>query len=238
MDPDSGQLAVKSQYVLNGPAFDLSRCVGSFNTDGSASLTLAWSPVPNATRYKVIQGGKSGIVLNSMFLKTYIDQTGCFESIVNSTTEIKEYLTQATTYTLSYPVELTYTNIHQSFLVYAYFGKKRGAAPYGILLIDIVGALNPLKYIFAQIRSNISVSLVKTDSALKYNKYEYFNHYSNKKDIINIVPDIATLDQNGLDTYKYERWSNSFGSTNYNVLERATLFCGVISSEYFPVIAA
>ena len=41
-----------SNTNLNGPAFDLTKCIGKFNTDGGVSLTLVWTSVPTATSYK------------------------------------------------------------------------------------------------------------------------------------------------------------------------------------------
>jgi hypothetical protein len=101
---------------INGPGFDLTRCVGTINGNGSTSITIAWNPVPGTTSYKVLKGGSSPIVLNSMFLNTFLDQTGCFESsrdltltntINHKTLEVSEYLTTNTSYSFNIPASTT-----------------------------------------------------------------------------------------------------------------------------------
>jgi len=215
-----------SNTNLNGPAFDLTKCIGKFNTDGGVTLTLAWTPVPNATSYKLIQGGKSAIVLNSIYLNNFIDQTGCFESTLNKTSMIKEYLTTNTTFTISYLASFfdTVAKTKPSFLVYPYFGKTRGPAPYSVLLLEIKGGPSiGNKQIYAKIRPNISVTLIEKNLLLKHNVYEYFNHYKNQKQVLT-VPIRATEP----DEYDENKHSNSIGDIGDEkyTLEMATLFYG------------
>lgn len=218
-----------SNTNLNGPAFDLTKCIGKFNTDGGVSLTLVWTSVPTATSYKLIQGGKSAIVLNSIYLNNFIDQTGCFESALSKTSTIKEYLTSSTTFTISYPATFfdTVAKTKPSFLVYPYFGKTRGPAPYSVLLLEIKGgSSNANKQIYAKIRPNISVNLIETNLVLKHNVYEYFNHYKNQKQVQN-VPLIGT---GGIypEEYDENKHANGFGDIGDEkyTLEMATLFYG------------
>ena len=196
---------------LPGPAFDLSRCEGAVNQDGSTSVTIAWSPVTGATSYKILKGGNSPIVLNAMYLNTFLDQTGCFESSTKHLTlEVDEYLTTNTTYSLTIPASVisdlrtaqsssTNCRVNLSFSVYAYFGNLRGPIPYGVLLVDVVfpilattpaPGMTPQGKIIAQIRPNITVSLQSTIvsnlSTFSLNKYEYTNYYDYTKKTITI----------------------------------------------------
>ena len=218
-----------SNTNLNGPAFDLTKCIGKFNTDGGVSLTLAWTPVPNATSYKLIQGGKSGIVLNSIYLNNFIDQTGCFESKLNKTSTIKEYLSTSTSFIISYPASFfdTVAKTKPSFLVYPYFGKIRGPAPYSVLLLEIKGgSTNTNKQIYAKIRPNISVTLIEKNLMLKHNVYEYFNHYKNQKQILTVP--LRATDGTYPVEYDENKHANSFGDIGDDkyTLEMATLFYG------------
>ena len=179
-----------SNTELNGPVFDISKCVGKFNYDGSVSLTLVWTPVLLATSYKLIQGGRSPIVLNSIYFNTFIDQTGCFESggPTKKTKELKEYITTDTSYIITYPATIlqALNKVNSSFLVYSYFGKRRGPIPYSVALIDILNvncSVIGFNEIYMRIKPNISVRIVEKEGQLimKSNKYEYFNHYTKKK---------------------------------------------------------
>lgn len=235
MDP----VFADSNTKLNGPAFDLTKCVGTYNNDGSITLTLSWTPIPNATSYKLIHGGKSAIVLNSIYLNTFIDQNGCFESKLSKTSALKEYLTNNTTYNVTYPASYFLTNlgkIKPSFLVYPYFGKTRGPAPYSVLLLEISGPVQRISVntIYAKIKPNISVSLVEKNLILKHNLYEYFNHYTNKKRMLNVP---LILNNTYSEEYDDNNDDNVFGNIgdDINTLESATLFYGALTPTV-PVI--
>ena len=197
---------------LPGPGFDLGRCVGAVNQDGSASITIAWSTVSGATTYKILKGGNSPIVLNAMFLNTFLDQSGCFESgPKHLTLQVDEYLTTNTSYSLTIPAatisalrtaQSSYTNcrFNLSFSVYAYFDNLRGPVPYGVLLVDVIfptivttpAAGQPQQgKIIAQIRPNITVSLVPTVTGdlttVGLVKYQLANYYDDTKKTITIA---------------------------------------------------
>jgi hypothetical protein len=197
---------------LPGPGFDLSRCVGAVNQDGSASVTIAWSPVAGSTSYKILKGGNSPIVLNAMFLNTFLDQSGCFESAAKHLTlQVDEYLTTNTSYSLTIPAttisalrvaQASSTNcrFNLSFSVYSYAGNLRGPVPYGVLLVDVIfptivttpAAGQPQQgKIVAQIRPNITVSLVPTVSGdlttTGLRKYLFTNYYDDTKKTITIA---------------------------------------------------
>ena len=234
MDPVFGD----SNTKLNGAAFDLSKCVGNFNRDGSVTLTLVWTPVPKATSYKLIRGGKSPIVLNSIYLNTFLDQAGCFESTNDITSSIIEYTTTSTTYNITYNAGYFTTDVVRakpSFLVYPYFGKKRGPAPYSVLLFEILSKpAEPIKLIYSRIKSNISVALVEKNLMLKHNVYEYFNHYTNKKQLLT-VPSILNPPTTG---FNYEKYANGYGEQkdNVNILESAILFYGKMNPS-IPIVS-
>jgi len=208
---------------LPGPGFDLGRCTGAVNQDGSASVTIAWSPVVGATTYKILKGGNSPIVLNAMFLNTFLDQSGCFESAPKHLTlQVDEYLTTNTSYSLTIPAATisalrvaqsssTNCRFNLSFSVYSYNGNLRGPVPYGVLLVDVIfptvvttpspGQPQQGK-IVAQIRPNITVSLVPTVvgdlTTVGLIKYQFINHYDDTKKTVTI-----TLGSNGLPTPDY-----------------------------------
>jgi hypothetical protein len=173
---------------LNGPAFDLTKCTGKFNSDGSVSLTLAWTPVLLATSYKLIQGGKSPIVLNSIYNNSFNAQTGCFESSgpTKKTKELTEYTTTDTSYTITYQAYIfqAFNKAYSSFLVYAYFGNRRGPIPYSVALIDILtvnSSATGFNEIHMRTKPNISVKLVEKNLSIKRDTYEYLNHFTKKK---------------------------------------------------------
>ena len=201
-----------SNNNLPGPGFDLARCTGAVNQDGSASITIAWSPVAGATTYKILKGGNSPIVLNAMFLNTFLDQSGCFESgPKHLTLQVDEYLTTTTTYSITIPAatisalraaQSTSINcrFNLSFSVYSYNGNLRGPLPYGVLLVDVifptvVSTPSPGQpqqgKIVAQIRPNITASLVPTVlgdlTTVGLIKYQFTNHYDDTKKTITIA---------------------------------------------------
>jgi len=231
---------------LPGPAFDLARCTGAVNQDGSASVTIAWSPVAGATSYKILKGGNSPIVLNAMYLNTFLDQTGCFESSAKHLTlSVDEYLTTNTTYSLTIPASVitdlrtnqapaTNCRINLSFSVYSYNGNLRGPVPYGVLLVDVIfpttvttpAAGSPQQgQIVAQVRPNITVSLQPTTvtniSARVLTKYEYINHYDDTKKI-KTVPGLPSDGAGGTYNYINNNSMNDVGSIEnkmlYNVI--------------------
>jgi hypothetical protein len=208
---------------LPGPGFDLGRCNGAVNQDGSVSITIAWSTVSGSTTYKILKGGNSPIVLNAMFLNTFLDQSGCFESgPKHLTLQVDEYLTTNTSYSLTIPAatisarraaQSTSTNcrFNLSFSVYSYNGNLRGPVPYGVLLVDVIfptvvttpASGQPQQgKIVAQIRPNITVSLVPTVvgdlTTVGLIKYQFTNHYDDTKKTVTI-----TLGSNGLPTPDY-----------------------------------
>jgi hypothetical protein len=230
---------------LPGPAFDLARCTGSVNQDGSASVTIAWSPVAGATSYKVLKGGNSPIVLNAMYLNTFLDQAGCFESDAKHLTlGVDEYLTTNTTYSFSISSTVitdlrtnqsnsTNCRINLSFSVYSYSGNLRGPIPYGVLLVDIIfptvvttpaPGMSQQGKIVAQVRPNITVSLKPTTltniSEVGLTKYEYVNHYNDSKVIKTItgIPSDGGTDAGGTYNYINNNSMNDIGAIENKML--------------------
>jgi hypothetical protein len=117
--------------------------------------------------------------------------------------------------------------------VYSYVGKIRGPIPYGVLLIDIIFPLipverlpgqQPIGNIIAQVRPNITVSLVSSKVqdviTTPINKYEYKNHYDNTKKIVTII---GNPSDGGLPLGLYDyRNNNSLQETG--AIETKTLY--------------
>ena len=211
--------------------FNFALCNASSLADSTIMLRLVWNAVPNATCYKLLRGGESPIVLNSLFNNTYINHTGCFESNsdLRITKNISEYLTINTNYSFTYEKSAFFTageRKHLTFLVYPYFGNIRGPVPTKVLCVDFFPTLGVADNYtgVAQLRPNISVSLFPdrftVPETTRHRVYQYYNHFTKQKQIRRIPWRSGPVYVEG--EFKYNLVNNAL---QYNgALEKKTLF--------------